>query len=149
MLENGACGYLACVQLENKKVELNEVPVVSEFFDVFLEELPKLPSYREIEFAIDVVPRTDPISLPPYRMALVELKELKNQLQNLLDKGFIQPSMSPWGALVLVVKKKDGSLRMCIDYHQLNKVTIKNKYPLLRIDELFDQLENAKVFFKN
>ena len=90
----------------------------------------------------------NPISIPSYRMALEELKELNLQLKDLLDKGFIQPSISPWGTPVLFVKKKDGSLRMCIDYHQLNKVTIKNKYPLPRIGDLFDQLQHASYFSK-
>ena len=106
-------------------------------------ELPGLPPDREIEFCIDVVPGTDPISMPPYRMAPAELKELNEQLKELLDKGFIRPSSSPWGAPVLFVKKKDGSLRLCIDYRQLNKVTIKNKYSLPKIDDLFDQLQGA------
>ena len=86
--------------------------------------------------------------MPPYRMAPAELSELKEQLHELLDKGFIRPSTSPWGAPVLFVKKKDGSLRLCIDYRQLNKVTIKNKYPLPRIDDLFDQLQGAQYFSK-
>ena len=110
--------------------------------------MPGLPPEREIDFCIDVVPGTDPISMPPYRMAPAELSELKEQLQDLFDKGFIRPSTSPWGAPVLFVKKKDGSLRLCIDYRQLNKVTIKNKYPLSRIDELFDQLQGAQHFSK-
>jgi len=84
------------------------------------------------------MPGTAPISIAPYRMAPTELRELKIQLQELLDKGFIHPSVSPWGAPVLFVKKKDGTLRLCIDYRQLNKVTVKNKYPLPRIDDLFD-----------
>ena len=109
-------------------------------FLIFSEELPGLPPHREIEFCIDVVSDTAPISMPPYRMAHVELKELKEKLQELLDKGFIRPSNSPWGALVLFVKKKDGTLRLCIDYRELNKVAVKNKYPLPRIDDLFDQL---------
>ena len=86
--------------------------------------------------------------MPPYRMAPAELKELKEQLKELLDKGFIRPSSSPWGALVLFVKKKDGSLRLSINYRQLNKVTIKNEYPLPRIDDLFDQLQEARCFSK-
>ena len=110
--------------------------------------MPGLPPDREIEFCIDVVPGTDPISMPPYRMAPAELKELNEQLKELLDKGFIRPSSSPWGAHVLFVKKKDGSLRLCIDYRQLNKVTIKNKYPLPRIDDLFNQLQGARCFSK-
>ena len=110
--------------------------------------MPGLPPEREIEFCIDVVLGTDPIFMPPYRMAPAELNELKEQLQELFDKGFIRPSTSPWGAPVLFVKKKDGSLRLCIDYRQLNKVTIKNKYPLPRIDDLFDQLQGAQHFSK-
>ena len=101
-----------------------------------------------MEFAIDVRPGTAPISIAPYRMTPTKLKELKIQLQELLDKGFIRPSISPWGTPVLFVKKKNGTLRLCIDYRQLNKVTIKNKYPLPRIDDLFDQLKGASVFSK-
>ncbi|WMV51153.1 hypothetical protein MTR67_044538, partial [Solanum verrucosum] len=103
---------------------------------------------RKIDFGIDLLPDTQPISIPPYRMAPTELKELKEQLRDLLEKGFIRPSQSPWGASVLFVKKKDGSLRMCIDYRQLNRVTVKNKYPLPRIDDLFDQLQGASHFSK-
>ena len=101
-----------------------------------------------MELGINVILGTQPISIPPYRMAPVELWELKEQLKDLLEKGFIRPSISPWGAPELFVRKKDGSLRMCIDYRQLNKVTIKNKYPLPRIDDLFDQLQGAKYFSK-
>ena len=107
---------------------------------MFPRELPGLPPEREVEFTIERTPGTHPISVAPYRMAPLELKELKVQLQDLLDKGFIRPSTSPWGALVLFVKKKDGSLRLCVDYRQLNKITEKNKYLLPRIDDLFDQL---------
>ena len=105
---------------------------------MFPADLPCMPPDRDIDFCIDLEPGTRPISIPPYRMAPAELRELKAQLQELLGKGFIRPSASPWGAPVLFVKKKDGSFRMCIDYRQLNKVTIKNKYPLPRIDDLFD-----------
>ena len=119
-----------------------------EFLDVFPDDLPGLPPEREIDFSIDLVPGTTPISLPPYRMALAELKELKAQLQELVDGGFIKPIISPWGAPVLFVKKKDGTWRLCVDYRQLNKVTSHNKYSLPRIDDLFDQLQGAKVFFK-
>ena len=101
-----------------------------------------------MEFTIDLAPRTIPISKAPYRMAPMELKELKIQLQELLDKGFIRPSVSPWGAPILFVKKKDGSMRLCIDYKELNKVTMRNNYPLPRIDDLFDQLQGACVFSK-
>ncbi|KAH0644682.1 hypothetical protein KY284_032566 [Solanum tuberosum] len=108
----------------------------------------QVPPEREIEFGIDLLPNTQPILIPPYRMAPAELKELKEQLKDLLDKGFIRPSISPWGAPVLFVKKKDGSFRMCIDYRQLNNVTIKNKYPIPKIDDLFDQLQGASYFSK-
>ncbi|KAA3484546.1 Gag-Pol polyprotein [Gossypium australe] len=108
---------------------------VCEYPDVFPEELSRFPPVREVEFAIKLVPGTSPISIVPYRMALTELKELKAQLQELTDRGFARPSFSPWGAPVLFVKKKDEIMRMCIDYRRLNKVTIKNKYPLPRIDD--------------
>ena len=122
--------------------------MVREFLDVFPEELPGLPPEREVEFTIELLPEVAPISISPYRMAPIELKELKVQLQELLDKGFIRPSVSPWGAPVLFVKKKDGTMRLCIDYRQLNRVTVKNKYPLPRIDDLFDHLQGAQVFSK-
>nr|GFB96299.1 putative reverse transcriptase domain-containing protein [Tanacetum cinerariifolium] len=96
----------------------------------------------------EVPPGAEPISKAPYRMAPVELKELKDQLQGLLERGFIRPSVSPWGAPVLFVKKKDGSMRLCVDYHELNKITIRNRYPLPRIDDLFDQLQGAMHFSK-
>ncbi|RVW84176.1 Retrovirus-related Pol polyprotein from transposon 17.6, partial [Vitis vinifera] len=129
-------------------LKLEDIPIVREYPDVFPEDLPGLPPEREVEFTIDLVPGTGPMSKAPYRMAPVELKELKVQLQELLDKGFIRPSVSPWGAPVLFVKKKDGSMRLCIDYRELNKVTVRNKYPLPRIDDLFDQLQGACVFSK-
>ena len=119
-----------------------------EFPDIFLEEIPGLPPMREVEFTIKLLLGTAPISIAPYRMAPAELGELKLQLQELLSKGFIRPSVSPWGAPVLFVKKKDGSLRMCIDYRRLNHVIAKNKYPLPRIDKLFDQLQGAAYFSK-
>ena len=108
--------------------------MVCEFLDVFSEELLGLPPDRKVEFSIDLIPGTAPISQAPYRMAPKELKELKVQLQELIDKGYIRPSVSPWGAPVLFVKKKDDTLRLCINYRKLNKVTICNKYPLPRID---------------
>ena len=115
---------------------------------MFPEDLPGIPPEREIEFGIDLLPDTQPISIPPYRMAPAELKELKEQLKDFLDKGFIRPSISPWGAPVLFVRKKDSSLRMCIDYRQLNKVTVKNMYPFPGIHDLFDQLQGASYFSK-
>ncbi|KAJ9563826.1 hypothetical protein OSB04_008986 [Centaurea solstitialis] len=114
----------------------------------FMDELPGLPPTRQVEFRIDLIPRAAPVAKAPYRLAPAEMRELSNQIQELLDKGFIQPSSSPWGAPVLFVKKKDGSLRMCIDYRELNKLTIKNCYPLPRIDDLFDQLQGASFFSK-
>ena len=124
--------------VEAKTGAVENVPVICEFPDVFLEELPVLPPEREIEFCIDVIPGTDLISMPPYRRAPAELKELNEQLKELLDQGFIRPSTSPWGAPVLFVKKKDGGLRLYINYKQLNKATIKSKCPLPRINDLFD-----------
>jgi hypothetical protein len=125
-----------------------DIRIVSEYSDVFLEELSGMPPDREIEFVIELVPSTAPIFKTPYRMAANQLVELKEQLQELLNKGYIHPSASPWGATVIFVPKKDGTQRMCVDYHSLNEVTIKNKYPLLRIDDLFDQLKGACVFSK-
>nr|GFB46175.1 putative reverse transcriptase domain-containing protein [Tanacetum cinerariifolium] len=111
-----------------------------EFLEVFLEDLPGLPTARQVEFQIDLVPGAAPIARSPYRLAPTELQELSTQLQELSEKGFIRPSSSSWRALVLFVKKKDGSFQMCIDYRKLNKLTVKNQYPLSRIDYLFDQL---------
>ncbi|KAK8916356.1 hypothetical protein KSP39_PZI022892 [Platanthera zijinensis] len=128
--------------------EPTTVPVVCDFLEVFPEELPGLPPSRDVEFTIDLVEGAKPVAKAPYRMAPKELAELKSQLQELLDKDFIRPSTSPWGAPVLFVKKKDGSFRLCVDYRELNKLTIRNQYPLPRIDDLFDQLSNAKVFSK-
>jgi hypothetical protein len=132
--------------IEAKSIE--DVQVVREYPDVFLEELPGMPPYRDIEFVIDLIPGTSPIAKRPYRMAAPELAELKKQLRELQQSGFIRPSSSPWGAPVLFVEKKDKSLRMCVDYRSLNEVTIKNKYPLPKIDDLFDQLNGAKYFSK-
>ena len=127
---------------------MKDVVIVREFPDVFPEELPGLPPHREVDFEIETILGATPISIAPYRMAPMELKELKKHLEELLDKGFIRPSTSPWGAPVLFVKKKDGSLRLCIDYRQLNRIIVKNKYPLPRIDDLLDQLKGANVFSK-
>jgi hypothetical protein len=128
------------------ELPLKKIPVVCEY--VFPDELPGMPPDRDIEFAIKLQPRTTPISKRPYQMPPAELAKLKKPLQELLDKGFIRPSTSAWGCPVLFVKKKDESLRLCINYRPLNAVTIKNKYPLPRIDVLFDQLVRAKVFSK-
>jgi len=148
-LREGAFGFIMLFNIDGKKdSKIEELPVVCEFTDVFPEEILGLPPTREVEFFIDLMPGTGPISIAPYRMSPLELSELKKQLEELLEKGFIRPSVSPWGAPVLLVKKKDGSMRLCIDYRQLNKVTIKNKYPLPRIDDLMDQLQGATVFSK-
>jgi len=128
--------------------ELTEVAVVQEFTDVFPEKLPGLPPHRDVDFQIQLVPGARPVSKTPYRMAPKELAEFRVQLQDLVESGFVRPSSSPWGAPVLFVKKKDGSLRLCIDYRELNRLTVKNTYPLPRIDELFDQLQGARVFSK-
>jgi hypothetical protein len=130
------------------KKNLEDIPVVCEYLDVFSSDYSRLPLQREVEFGIECMLGTNPILKTPYRMASSKLKELKEQLQELLDKGFIHPSISPWGAPVLFVKKKDGLMRMCIDYREFNKVTIKNRYPLPRIDDLLDQLQGAWVFSK-
>jgi hypothetical protein len=123
----------------------SEVPLVNEFTDVFLEELPGMPPDRDIEFVIELKPCTSHIYKTPYRMATPELAELKKHIKELLEKGFIRPSSSSWGAPVIFVLKKDDTQRLCVDYRALNEVTIKNKYPLPRIDDLFDQLRGACV----
>jgi hypothetical protein len=135
-------------ELPREERKMEEIPVIQEFLDVFQEDFPGLHLDKEIEFCIDLILRAAPISKAPYRMALAELKELKTQIQELLDKGFIHPSILPWGAPVLFVKKKDDTFRMCIDYRELNKITIKNKYPLPCIDNLFDHLQGVQIFSK-
>jgi hypothetical protein len=125
-----------------------DVPVVCEYEDVFPEELLGLPPDRDVEFVINLVPGTAPIAQSPYRMAEVELKLLKAELDSLLEKGFIRPSASPWGSPALFIPKKEGTQRLCVDYRSLNAITIKNKYPLPRIDDLMDQLRQAKYFSK-
>ncbi|KAJ9538034.1 hypothetical protein OSB04_030767 [Centaurea solstitialis] len=150
-LQRGCAGYMAYAvtsQAEDRKLSIADVPVVSEFPDVFPEDLPGIPPDTQVEFGIDLIPGAAPVARAPYRLAPPELQELASQLQELSEKGFIRPSSSPWGAPILFVKKKDGSHRMCIDYRELNKVTIKNRYPLPRIDDLFDQLQGATWFSK-
>ncbi|GJT58346.1 putative reverse transcriptase domain-containing protein [Tanacetum coccineum] len=143
--------YDAAILCGEKKVRIplegetiKDVPVIRDFPD----ELPGLPPPRQVEFRIDLIPGAAPVARAPYRLAPSEMKELSKQLQELSEKGFIRPSSSPWGAPVLFVKKKDGSFRMCIDYRELNKLTIKNRYPLPRIDDLFDQLQGSSVYSK-
>ncbi|GJU93736.1 putative reverse transcriptase domain-containing protein [Tanacetum coccineum] len=141
----------AAKALMNAKVDeprISDIPVVHDFTDVFREDLLGLPPQRQVEFRIDLVPRATPVAKSSYRLAPLEMQEVFGQLQELQDKGFIRPSHSPWGAPVLFVKKKDGSFRMCIDYRELSKLTIKNRYPLPMIDDLFDQLQGACYFSK-
>nr|GFA72935.1 putative reverse transcriptase domain-containing protein [Tanacetum cinerariifolium] len=136
------------VEYKSEKKRLEDVPIVQNFPEVFPEDLPGLPPTRPVEFQIDLVPGAALVAWAPYRLAPSEMKELAEQLKELYDKGFIRPSSSPWGAPVLFVKKKDGSFRMCIDYQELNKLTVKNRYPLPRIDDLFDQLQGSSVSSK-
>jgi hypothetical protein len=132
-----------------EEIEQSEaIKVVSEFLDVFLEDLLGMPPKRKVEFAIELIPGTTPIYKRAYQVSGLELVELKKQIDELLEKGYIRPSTSPWAALVLFMEKKDGTKRMCIDYKSLNEVTIKNMYPLPRIEDLFDQLRGASVFSK-
>nr|GFA06103.1 putative reverse transcriptase domain-containing protein [Tanacetum cinerariifolium] len=138
------------LQFDDMIHAINALPLDMCEFDIILfpDELPGIPPVREVEFSIELIPGAEPISNAPYRMAPIELKELKDQLKELLERGFIRPSVSPWGEPVLFVKKKDGSIRLCIDYRELNKITIRNRYPLPRIDDLFDQLHGAMHFSK-
>ncbi|GJT37983.1 putative reverse transcriptase domain-containing protein [Tanacetum coccineum] len=148
-VEKGSQLFLAHVtEKEPSERRLEDVPVICEFPKVFPDDLPGLPPPRQVEFRIDLVPGATPITRAPYRVAPSEMKELSDQLKELSEKGFIRPSSSPWGAPVLFVKKKDGSFRMCIDYRELNKLTVKNRYPLPRIDDLFDQLQGSCVYSK-
>ncbi|GJZ00364.1 putative reverse transcriptase domain-containing protein [Tanacetum coccineum] len=149
-LSRGCDVFLAHITTKEAKDDsegkrLEDVPIVRDFPEVFLEDLPGIPPARQVEFQIDLVPGAALVARALYRLAPSEMKELAEQLQELSDKGFIRLSSSPWGALVLFVKKKDGSFRMCIDYRELNKLTAKNRYPLLRIDDLFDQLQGSSV----
>ncbi|GJU55112.1 putative reverse transcriptase domain-containing protein [Tanacetum coccineum] len=136
------------IEDKSREKRLEDVPIVRDFPEVFPKDLPGLPSTRQVEFQIDLVPGVAPVARAPYQLAPFEMKELSEQLQELSDKGFIRPSSSPWGAPVLFVKKKDGLFWMCIDYRELNKLTVKNRYPLPRIDDLFDQLQGSSVYSK-
>ncbi|GJW02070.1 putative reverse transcriptase domain-containing protein [Tanacetum coccineum] len=152
-LSKGCDVFLAHVTTKEAKDKsegkrLEDVPIVRDFPEVFPKDLLGIPPARQVEFQIDLVPGSAHVARAPYRLAPSEMKELAKQLQELSDKGFIRPSSSPWGAPVLFVKKKDGSFRMCIDYRELNKLTVKNRYPLPRIDDLFDQLQGSSVYSK-
>ena len=141
--------WLASLTLQDEgRRDLSLPQVVCEYEGVFPDELSRLPPHKDVDFIIELHPGMSPIYMTPHRMAPVELQELKVQLQELLDKGFIKPSTSPWSTPVLFAKKKDKTLRLCIDYRQLNRVTIKNQYPLPRIDDLFDQLRGVSVYSK-
>ena len=130
-IQSGAQCFIIFARMEvGEKEGTSVISVVHEFEDVFPDEVPGLPPSREVEFSIDLLPGTGPVSMAPYRMASAKLVELKKQIEELMEKQFIRPSTSPWGAPVLLVKKKDGSSRLCANYRQLNKLTIKNKYPL-------------------
>jgi hypothetical protein len=144
------CKLYVILALNKKGVAegLEHLPVMKEFADVFPEELSGMPLERELEFTIDLKPGTELIARTPYRMSTPKLQELKMQLKELLDLVLIRPSVSLWGAPVIFIQKKDRSWRLCIDYHQLNKATIKNQYPLSRIDYLFDQMKGATMFSK-
>ncbi|GKB22727.1 putative reverse transcriptase domain-containing protein [Tanacetum coccineum] len=142
--------YVTTKETEDKveKKQLEDVPIVQNFPKVFPEDLSSLPPARQVEFQIDLIPGAAPVAQAPYRLEPSKMKELSEQLKELFDKGFIKPRSSPWEAPVLFVKKKDGSFRMCIDYRELNKLTVKNHYPLPRIDDLFDQLQGSSVYSK-
>ncbi|GKA41624.1 hypothetical protein Tco_0734284, partial [Tanacetum coccineum] len=133
---------------KTKEQKQEEIVVVRDYLKVFPDDLSGLPPNREIKFRIDLVPGAIPVAKSPYQLVPSEMEELSGQLKELQDKGFIRPSSSPWGAPLLFVKKKDGSFRTCIDYRELNKLTIKNRYPLPRIDDLFDQLQGSQYFSK-
>ncbi|GJR29634.1 putative reverse transcriptase domain-containing protein [Tanacetum coccineum] len=152
-MEKGCQLFLAQVTVKentdkSKEKRHEDVPTVRDFSEAFPEDLPGLPPIRQVEFQIDLVPGDALVARAPYRLASSEMEELSTQLQELSNKGFIRPSSSPWGAPILFVKKKNGSFRMCIDYRELNKLTVKNRYPLLRIDDLFDQLQGSSVYSK-
>ncbi|GJW47002.1 putative reverse transcriptase domain-containing protein [Tanacetum coccineum] len=147
------CQVFLIQMMNEEKTEIPErrikdVPVVRDFPKVFPEDLPGLPPTRQAEFHIELIPRAAPVARTPYRLAPAEMKELAEQLKELSDKGFIRPSSSLWGAPILFVKKKDESFRMCIDYRELNKLTVKNRYPLPRTDDLFDQLQGSNIYSK-
>nr|GEU43911.1 putative reverse transcriptase domain-containing protein [Tanacetum cinerariifolium] len=136
------------MEKRSNEKQLEDIPLVRVFLEVFPEDLPSLPSVRQVEFQINLISGAEPVARAPYRLAPLEMHKLSDQLQELADRGFIRPSTSPWGAPVLFVKKKDGFFRMCIDYRELNKLIVKNHYPLPKINDLFDQLQGSSVYSK-
>nr|GEW89971.1 putative reverse transcriptase domain-containing protein [Tanacetum cinerariifolium] len=148
-IERGSQLFVAHVtEKEPQEKRIEDVPVIRDFPEAFPDDLSGFPPPRQVEFRIDLVPGVAPVERAPYRLEPSKMKELAKKLQELFEKGFIRPSSSPWGAPVLFVKKKDGSFRMCIDYRELSKLTVKNRYPLPRIDDLFDQLQGSCVYLK-
>ncbi|GJS02991.1 putative reverse transcriptase domain-containing protein [Tanacetum coccineum] len=147
-IESDVINISSHTKKEKFEKRLEDVPVIRDFPEVFPDDLPGLPPPRQVEFKIDLVPGAAPVACAPYRLAPSEMKELSKQLKELLEKGFIRPSSSPWGTPILFVKKKEVSFRMCIDYRELNKLTVKNRYPLPRIDDLFDQLQGLSIYSK-
>ncbi|GKE05322.1 putative reverse transcriptase domain-containing protein [Tanacetum coccineum] len=152
-MQKGCQVYLA--QVTSKKIDdkseakrLEDVPIIREFLKVFPEDLPGLPPAQQVRFQIYLIPGATHVARAQYRLAPAKMQELSTQLQELSDKGFIRPSSSSWGAPVLFVKNKDGYFRMCINYHELNKLTVTNRCPLLRINDLFDQLQRSRVYSK-
>jgi len=149
LLCQGCVGYWCyAINTQEKEEKEEDIPMICEFRDVFPEALPGPPPQREIYFEIELVHGAQPISKAPYHLAPTELRELKIQLDELLQKGFIILNMSPWGALVLFVMKKDRTMRLSIDYSELNKIIIKNKYPFARVGDLFDQLQEEESFLR-
>jgi hypothetical protein len=144
------CQIFAAHMEETPKDKVSNIEdyEVLKYFEYVFKETSRLPPKRDIDFSINLMPGEAPVSKNPYRMSTPELKELQMKIEEFLKKGYIHPSVSPWGAPVLFVKKKDGTLRLCIDFRQLNKVTVKNKYHFPRIHDLFDQLKDAKIFSK-
>ncbi|GKD28490.1 putative reverse transcriptase domain-containing protein [Tanacetum coccineum] len=148
-IERGCHLFLAYVtEKKPKEKQFEDVPIIRDSPKVFLDYLPRLPPSRQVDFRLDLIPGVTPVARVPYRLAPFEIREFLVQLQELLEKRFIRPSPSPWGAPVLFVKRKDGSFRICIDYRELNKLTVKNRYPLPRIDDLYDQLKSSSVYSK-
>nr|GFC25516.1 putative reverse transcriptase domain-containing protein [Tanacetum cinerariifolium] len=148
-IERGSQLFVAHItEKEPQEKQIEDVHVIRDFPEVFPDDLSGLPPPRQVEFQIDLAPGAAPVACSPYRLAPSEMKELAKQLQDLSEEGFIHPSSSPWGVLVLFVKKKDRSFHMCINYREFNKLTVKNRYPLPRIDDLFDQLQGSSVYSK-